>query len=156
LNYEPDAPPPVKQLHEVLDHGAAQAIADAVTEAERQTTAEIVVRLAAISPEGNIRAIAEAEFVRVGLGALQLRNGVLIYVSLNRRAVEVVVGPEAARLIPQEIWQRAVDAASEGFAAGDARRGILSAIDIITPALAKAFPPGETDLINLPNVTEDQ
>lgn len=145
----------VKQLHLVLDDGAAEMLAAAVTAAEKRTSAEIMVRLAAVSPAGDMRRIAEGEFVNLGMAELPLENGVLIYISLNRRAVEIVVGEQAASKIPSDVWQRAVDEIVRGFASGKPAEGIITALEEFVPALEQHFPAGAVDAINLPNVTED-
>jgi len=147
---------PVQQLHALLNEDATKRIARRVREAELQTSAEIMVRLAAASGEGEVRAIAEAEFIRLGLGALDLQNGVLFYVALDRRAVEVVVGQKCAEKIPVEIWQQAANAIADGFREERPSDGIIAAVDVVAPALAEMFPPGASDTVNLPDVMEDQ
>lgn len=150
------APPEIKQLHKILDHGASKKIEATVEAAELKTTSEIMVRLAALSPKGEIRAIAENEFTRLGLADLELGNGVLLYVALDRRAVEVVVGPEAARVIDVATWQQAVEIVVAGFKSDQACQGIIDAVNFMTTPLAEHFPHTGPDRVNLPNVTEDQ
>lgn len=147
-------PPPVRELQTALDHGDAERIAEAVRLAELNTNSEIVVKLSAATGPDDIRAIAQAEFMRLGVGNLPGGDGIFIYVSLNRRAVEVVVGPQAARLIPQDIWAKCATQIADGFRAQQPADGIIAAVETMSPALAQAFPDTGSSGTELPNVFE--
>jgi uncharacterized membrane protein len=149
------ASPPAKELQSVLDHGDSARIAEAVRLAEVNTSSEIVVKLSAATGSENIRSIAEAEFIRLGLAALAPGNGVLIYVSLNRRAVEIVVGPAAAEKIPAILWRAAAASIAEGFRTGKPANGIITAVNSMAEPLEIHFPPTEIAGPELPDVSED-
>lgn len=147
-------PAPVKALEQVLAKGDSTRIEEAVRLAELNSSAEIIVKLSAATSDEEIRAIAEAEFVRLGLPALSPSNGILIYVSLNRKAVEIVVGPEAAAQLPKDLWRSAAAAVADGFRRGKAADGIISAVNSMAGPLAEVFPPLVTPGQELPNVSE--
>lgn len=148
--------PPVKELHLALNHGDSQRIAEAVVQAENQTSAEIMVKLSAVtSMDEPMLDIARAEFARMGLPALALDNGVLVYISLNRHAVEIVVGQGAVDALPQALWDAAVQTIVGGFKGGNPADGIVQAVRDMTAPLAQAFPVTQPDTVNLPNVMED-
>jgi len=152
----PQPPEPVVQLHEALAEGDSERISAAVAEAEAHTSAEIIVRLCAGVPdEVHSRAVAEQEFTRLGLAGLAAQNGVLIYVALNRRRVEIVVGPAAAQAIEPEIWQQAVEVIAAGFINCEPARAIIEAVALMADPLASHFPPGEGPAEELPNVSEE-
>ncbi len=148
------APAPVKALHDVLAHGDSARIEEAVRLAEHNSSSEIIVKLSAATDDGEMRGIAEAEFVRLGLPGLSPSNGILIYVSLNRRAVEIVVGPDAASQLPDDLWRTAAAAVADGFRREKAADGIIAAVDAMAAPLAQVFPPLETPGPELPNVSE--
>jgi len=68
------------------------------------------------------------------------RNGVLIYVNLSDRALEVVSDREASRLTRDQHWLLACQVAQEAFKRGDFEGGALAAIRTIHQALAMTFP----------------
>ncbi len=72
-------------------------------------------------------------------------NGVLVYVNLADRRIEVIADRAAARAIDPAVWQAAADAAQAAFRHGDFAQGAEQAIGGIHRALAAAFPaqPGE-------------
>jgi len=145
---------PVKELHTALDHGDSERISEAVRLAEENSSSEIIVKLSAATADGNMREIAQAEFLRLGLGTLKPDNGILIYVSLNRHAVEIVVGADAYKRLPQDLWIRAAAAIAEGFRTSKPADGIISAIGLMTDPLSSEFPPLQTPGPELPNVSE--
>ncbi len=147
-------PAPVEALEQVLAEGDSARIEEAVFFAEQNSSSEIIVKLSAATSDEEMRGIAEAEFVRLGLPGLAPSNGILIYVSLNRRAVEIVVGPDAAAQLPDELWRSAAAAVARGFRQGKAADGIISAVQSMTAPLAKTFPPLATPGPELPNVSE--
>lgn len=149
-------PEDIQQLHAILDHGDSDRIAETVRLAELKTSAEIVVRISATLDDGDLDAIVERHFTETGLASLEQQNGVLIYVSLHRRKVRVLVGPAADRQIAQETWKQAADRISAGFRDNRAADGIVDALEsMIGPALAEQFPCDGSDTIDLPNIVRD-
>lgn len=67
-------------------------------------------------------------------------NGVLLYVNVADRRLEIVADRAAARLIGDPHWQTIATAAQAAFRDGDFERGATQAIDAINRALATAFP----------------
>ena len=68
------------------------------------------------------------------------RNGVLLYVNLADRALEVVSDREASRLTRDQHWLLACQIAQEAFKRDDFEGGTLGAIATIHQALAATFP----------------
>lgn len=67
-------------------------------------------------------------------------NGVLIYVLLADRAVEIVADRAASEAIDLPVWQQICDALAAAYRADEFAGGTLAAIDRINGALAAAFP----------------
>jgi uncharacterized membrane protein len=67
-------------------------------------------------------------------------NGVLIYLLLGDRSVEIVVDREAQRRISPQVWTSACAVMSEAFSKSQYTQGVLRALDIIQPSLVVAFP----------------
>lgn len=108
---------------------------------------------------GEVRLIVESALplrkVRRGMGtrqrALDLfgtfrvwdtehNNGVLLYINIADRKVEVIADRAAAQEIGAARWQAACDLAQQSFRAGDFERGVTEALQAIHVALADAFP----------------
>jgi uncharacterized membrane protein len=139
----------------VIGSNRGERLAAAVTEAEARCNSQIMVRLAASTPISDIRKIAVDEFHRLGLHRLPLRNGVLFYISLNRRLVEIVAGENAVRDLPDDLWVNLARDIAEGFKAGNPTDSLVAAIEDVGIHLAVKFPPDAATKVDLPNVSED-
>ena len=78
-------------------------------------------------------------------------SGVLIYLLLADREVQIVADRGIARLVPQTEWDAVAQAMQKAFRQGDFRRGSLEGIERITMLLAIHFPPGEDNPNELSN-----
>ena len=81
---------------------------------------------------------------------LHARPAVLVLVAPALRRVEVVTAAEARARIPDEAAQRAVDAMTDRFAAGDLTGGLVAGI----AELAAAAGPGEASGEELPDLLQ--
>jgi putative membrane protein len=86
---------------------------------------------------------ALAQFVLRGIDRSQC--GALVYVSLAEHYVRIVPAEEAARAIPQEQWQAAVDEALGPLAAGATEAALTGLAKRCADLLAGPFPPGATE-----------
>jgi len=67
-------------------------------------------------------------------------NGVLLYVNLADRALEVIADRAASRQTGDQHWLFACQLAQEAFKRGDFEAGVIAALDAINRAMANAFP----------------
>jgi uncharacterized membrane protein len=70
-------------------------------------------------------------------------NGVLIYLLLAERDVEIVVDRGAAERVPPEAWERVCRAMEEHFRAARFEEGAIAGVRDVSDLLAAHFPPGE-------------
>ena len=70
-------------------------------------------------------------------------NGVLIYLLLADRDVEIVADRGIHRHVGEAAWQAICRDMEAAFAAGDYEAGVLRGIAAISAELARAFPKGE-------------
>jgi uncharacterized membrane protein len=68
------------------------------------------------------------------------QNGVLFYVNLADRALEVIADRAASRGTGDQHWLFACQLAQESFRQGEFEAGIVAALDAIDRAIAAAFP----------------
>jgi hypothetical protein len=81
----------------------------------------------------------------------ELRNGVLIYVLVADRVVEIVADRGAAARIDSADWQRASRLMEEHFRAGRFHEGAIAGVAAVGELLARHFPAGAANRDELPN-----
>ena len=86
------------------------------------------------------RARAEALFGELRVWDTDARSGVLIYVQLVDRRIEIVADRGVAAQVEQGEWDAICRAMEKDFAARNYERGALRAIQEITRLLARHFP----------------
>jgi putative membrane protein len=79
------------------------------------------------------------------------RTGVLIFVSLAERFVEIVADKGIDKAVPAGTWQAIVDQLRGDLARDQATEGFVTAVAATGQHLAKHFPPGKGDPNELPN-----
>jgi hypothetical protein len=90
-------------------------------------------------------------FASLGVWDTAHNNGVLIYVLLADRAVEIVADRAIAAHIPAAEWAALCTEVSERFRQGDAAAGCSVAIRGVAQRLARHFPASGGDGDELPN-----
>ncbi len=80
-------------------------------------------------------------------------NGVLIYLLLAERAIEIVADRGLARHVPPAEWTRLIDGMREAFRAGRFEQGLMEAVDAVDAKLREHFPlaPGAVNPNELPD-----
>lgn len=134
-------------------------LATRVADSERHHRGEIRICIEAALPLRHLvvrqspRARALSLFNSLGVGSTRERNGVLIYLLLADRAIEVIVDPALAQRAQAVHWQQVVADLGEHFRAGRFEAGLLEAIDAVDQLLVTHCPavPGDTNPDELPN-----
>lgn len=127
-------------------HATLDAIAAAITAAERRTSAEIrfaietALDLRDLWAEVTPRARALDAFAHLRVWDSELRNGVLIYVLVADHDVEIVADRGAAARIPPADWEPVCRVMEEHFRAGRFRDGALAGVEATGALLARHFP----------------
>lgn len=122
------------------------AITDAVRRAERQTRCEIRIAIEASLPLGALlgkrtsRERAGELFQTLGVANTREANGILIYVQLVDRQVEILADRGIARGIAADTWTAICHTMEMAFAACQYRAGMLEAIRQISDLLTEHFP----------------
>jgi uncharacterized membrane protein len=78
-------------------------------------------------------------------------SGVLIYILLADRAVDIIADRGICKLVEQSEWDRIAATMKSEFAQGRLQEGSLAGIAEITKLLAKHFPADHTNINELPN-----
>ena len=133
------------------------AIESAIRAAESRTSGEIrFVIETALDPLAVWRGLAPRErahevFAQFRVWDTELRNGVLIYVLVADRDVEILADRGAAASISAESWEQVARIMEAAFRAGRFLEGSVAGVEAVGDLLAKRFPPGARDRDELPN-----
>ena len=91
--------------------------------------------------------LAHAQFYERGVHLTREHSGVLFFVSLAERYVEVVADKGIHEKLGEAHWQAVVDTFLQHVRRGDVTEGFVAAITLCGEAMAKHYPvnPGDTD-----------
>ncbi len=129
----------------------------AIAQGERRHSAEVRFAVEAsldayrVFAEVSPRQRAQHHFSSLGVWDTEGNNGVLIYLLLADKAVELIVDREASRRISHAVWEQACAQMSAAFARGQFAEGVIAGLDCIHPELERAFPAIKGDVDELPN-----
>jgi uncharacterized membrane protein len=134
-----------------------EAIARAVAEGEKLHSGE--VRFAVEAELGTLhllrghssRARAIELFGKLGVGKTAERTGVLVYVLLADRKVEIVADRGISAKVDAGEWQAICATMQDAFGAGRFEEGAVAGVRAVTALLGKHFPVGKGDRNELPD-----
>jgi uncharacterized membrane protein len=141
--------------HLLLPHSALRrrfpqdtldAIEQAVGESETRHSAEIRVAIEVALDFGALRRIkaprdrALEVFAELAVWDTAQRNGVLVYVLLAERDVEIVADRGLDSRVSEAEWRAVCETIERAFADGRWRDGALSGVAGVTELLAREFP----------------
>lgn len=123
-----------------------KAITDAITAGEQTHRGEVRLVVEKSLPVGAVwsgvsdRERALALFADYGIWDTEDNCGVLIYVNLADRKVEIVADRGIDRKIGPAIWQAVCRTLTEGYARGEFHNSTLAAIEHVNTLLRQHFP----------------
>lgn len=154
--------------HRLLDEGdaaralgkeGAERIAARIEASERRHGGEIRVMVEAGLPISYLRRGASpreravAMFGKLNVWDTERNNGVLVYLLLAERAIEIVADRGLSRHVGAAEWAEIADSMRDDFRAGRIEAGLARAVDAVDALLVRHFPPrdGDADVDELPN-----
>jgi uncharacterized membrane protein len=146
-------------LRRAFPPAALVAIERAVVESERSQAGEIRFAVEAALEPGQVRAgltprgRALEVFAQLGVWDTEANNGVLIYVLLADRDVEIVADRGFNRRVAPDQWSAVCADMERHFRAGNFREGALVGVREVGRIIATHYPqqPGHRDEDELPN-----
>jgi len=145
------------QLRRAFPGAALTDIEARIAAGEQHHSAELRVAIEAALHPGAVwagtkpRERALEVFGSLRVWDTEANNGVLIYVLLADRAVEIVADRAAARAIDDAQWAALVQSMSAAFRDGRHAAGVCEAIDRLNTLLAPVFPAAARNPDELPN-----
>jgi uncharacterized membrane protein len=103
--------------------------------------------------DATARERAVAMFGKLRVWDTEHNNGVLVYLLLAERAIEIVADRGLTARVPEDEWQRIVASMRDEFGGGRYEQGLTHAIDAVTALLVQHFPlqAGEENPNELPD-----
>jgi uncharacterized membrane protein len=135
----------VRDVRRALDAAALARLQAAVAASEARHSGEIRLSVEAALPLSYVRrGLAARDRAVMLFGKLRVwdtehNNGVLIYLLLAERAVEIVADRGLARHVPQAQWDSLVAGMRENFSAGRFEAGLAQAIAAVDTLLLARF-----------------
>lgn len=129
-----------------LDAAALKRLEDRVAASERGHRGEIRVCVETGLPlsylwrRASARERAVTMFGKLRVWDTEANNGVLIYLLLAERAIEIVADRGLNRHVQPAQWQALIGTMREAFRAGRFEQGLAQAIDAVDTLLAQHFP----------------
>ncbi len=135
-------------LHRAFPRATLQAVADAVAAQERRHRGELRVVIEgglpfmALLAGRSARERAHELFARLGVWDTEDNAGVLIYLLLADRRVEIVADRGIQACVGNTAWETICGAMQREFAAGRYEAGMLTGLASVSDLLVQHFPAG--------------
>jgi len=132
-------------------------IEQAIMASEKRHSGELRIALeASLEPLQVLRGQSARDrahevFARLRVWDTEGDSGVLIYLQMVDRKIEIVADRGISRRVEQARWDAICGRMEAAFRAGRFEQGVVHAIDEITELLAAHFPPGTENPDELPN-----
>jgi len=143
----------------LLGKDALARIEARVAASEKRHSGEIRVVVEAGLPLSYLRRQATPReraiklFGKLGVWDTERNNGVLIYLLLAERAIEIVADRGLNRVVTPAEWTQIAASMQSAFQAGDFEAGLVRAVDAVDALLVRHFPAqaGDVDVNELPD-----
>lgn len=146
-----------RQVRRYFSPGALAAVRAAIADAERLHGGEIRVAIeASLAPFTVMRGMTAREralevFSELHVWDTQDNNGVLVYVLLADRAIEIIADRGIHGRAGDAAWERIARALQQAFAAGRGEAGLIECVAAVSCELARHFPSGVSRPNELPD-----
>ena len=150
---------PTSQVLRTYGTGGLQAIEQAIGNGERRHTCEIRFVVESNLDSSEIwnhvqpRLRAKYLFSQLNVWDTAGNNGVLLYVLLADRSVDIVVDRAISAVLPDTHWRRVIEHLTVAYKSGDFVDSTIRTLDAISMDLAEHFPASSTDVNELSNKT---
>ncbi len=147
-----------RMVARVIPPASIDAISRAIAASEKRHDGEIRFCIEAGLPWSYLKRNAPAReralmlFSKLRVWDTERNTGVLVYILVADRSIEIVADRGIAHKLPQATWTAICDALGARFRAAEAGAGVLVAIERISDELAAHFPPQARNDNELPDV----
>lgn len=144
-------------VRRALGSADLDAIGAAVAASEARHRGEVCIVIEGPLPwvslwrDQSARTRAAALFTEFSVDATREASGLLLYVQLLDRQVELLADRGIAAVVAQEEWDALCRTLEQAFARGEFENGLLAAVDRMTALLVEHFPADGDNPNELPN-----
>lgn len=131
--------------------GRSIAASETAHRGELRFVVEGPLPISALCRGVSARSRATALFARLRIWDTEENSGILIYVQLVDRRVEILADRGIARRVPQAEWEAICRGMERRFRAGEWRNGALEAVEQAGAVLARHFPATAANPDELPD-----
>ena len=131
--------------HKAIPPELLERLKRRVAASENRHSGEIRICIEASLPSSYVwrdampRERAVAMFGKLRMWDTEHNNGVLIYLLLAERAIEIVADRGITRRVPQATWDALIAGMREDFRSGRFERGLMQAVDAVDGLLSRHF-----------------
>ena len=140
----------MSKFEEFLTEEEEQAVVEAIRMAEKETSGEIRVHIEKTTSKVPFDRALEV-FDELGMGATELKNGVLFYFAIADKNFVVCGDKGINDVVDNDFWDATKDAMAMQFKASNFKQGIVDGILSAGEQLKKYFPFHESDINELSN-----
>lgn len=133
---------------EFLSKEEEKRIAEAIENAEKQTSGEICVHIESSCKSEVLDRAAEV-FKSLGLHKTKDRNGVLFYLSVNDRKFAIIGDAGINAVVPNDFWDTTKETVLDSFKKGEFALGLMKGIEMAGTHLKQYFPHQKDDINEL-------
>ncbi|HUX93505.1 MAG TPA: TPM domain-containing protein [Ignavibacteriaceae bacterium] len=130
-------------------------ISNRIKEVEKTTAGEICVavkeHLHFLQRNKPIHALAEKEFVRLGVDKTRDKTGILIFVLLPKRQFYIMADQGINEKVPENTWDSIKDEMQKMFLTGEFSKGIIHGVQRVGNILSEHFPVKPDDMDEISN-----
>jgi uncharacterized membrane protein len=133
-------------VRRLFPQATLDAIHNAIAAGEKRHRGEVCFAIEQAMPwrdlarGRSVRERAQEVFAQLRVWDTEHNSGVLIYVLVAERAIEIVADRGVAARVDQREWQQICDRMRERFAAHDFEPGVIDGVNAVSDILARHFP----------------
>ncbi|WP_082349242.1 TPM domain-containing protein [Candidatus Kryptonium thompsonii] len=148
----------VLKVKDIFTKEDLKKISEKIAQIEKRTSGEIRVSIhekrSLLERKLSIFDMALREFYRLGMDKTRDQTGVLVYILLSERKLQIVADKGINEKVENETWQKIADKIAEQFKQGKYLEGIMEGLDEIGGILLQHFPIKPDDRNELSNEVE--
>ena len=146
------------KVKKIFTNNDLKKISEKIAQIEKSTSGEVRVSIrekrSLIERKLSIFDIALREFYRLGMDKTRDKTGVLIFLLLSERKLQIIADEGINSKVENETWQKIADGMVEKFKEGKYLDGLLFGLDEVGKILYAHFPIRPDDINELPNDAE--
>ena len=138
-------------VRSLLSAEQEQALVDAISQAELNTSGEIRIHLEKSTGNSSAEQRAKQWFGKLEMHKTAEKNGVLLYLAIQDRQLALWAGEGINEKVPADFWQEIIDLMISEFKEGHFSGGLIDGVEKTGKALGEFFPRKDDDVDELSN-----